>query len=77
MHVWFIVYLAFIIGHFTDWFAWWYAAQRLLLFQFAIICGPYILFQYITFDVTFLQKVLKAGTGKTLHTRYMYVYFLH
>jgi len=45
--------------------------------QFAIICGPCILLQNIAYNVTFLLTVLKAGTGKTSHKRYMYVYFLH
>jgi hypothetical protein len=56
-----LVYLLYSIGHFTDYFAWWQAAQQLLLLYTAVSQGSHILFQYITVNNRFLLK--GAGSG--------------
>ena len=56
-------YLPHIICHFTDHFAWCWAAQQLLLFHIAVSQVSHILFQCITVNSRLLLAMFKEGAG--------------
>jgi hypothetical protein len=58
-----LIYLALIVGHFTDRCACRLAAQVLLLFHLAVIRGPRLLFECATANITFEAHLKKALEG--------------
>ena len=56
-----LVYLAQIAGQFADRFAWQQAAQRSLLYHFALSRGPRVIFQRIPVTIRVLFTLVAEG----------------
>jgi len=65
-----LVYLAQIVGHFADGFAWQQGAERSLLYHFVLSRGPRVVFQRISINIMVLLQKLLETFGSVLEEWY-------
>jgi hypothetical protein len=67
-----LFYPAHIVGHFTNSFEWWQAAQLSPLFHFAVSRSPRVSFQCTAVNVRILLTVFKESVPCQLQPSFMY-----